>query len=63
MRMRKKFMMITLKNYIFLLAFLRTRTEHYSLLEKISENSRAYFHFINGYNKTRRKDTKWSRQN
>ena len=41
----------------------RTRTEHFDLLEKISKNSRAYFHFFNGYNETWRNGTKWGRQN
>ena len=41
----------------------RTRTEHFNLLEKISKNSRAYFHFFNGYNETWRNGTKWGRQN
>ena len=44
MRMRKKFMMITIKNDFFFTC--RTRTEHFNLLEIISKNSEAYFHFF-----------------
>ena len=42
MRMRKKYMMITIKIFFFIC---RTRTEHLNLSEKISKNSGAYFHF------------------
>ena len=44
MRMRKKYMMITIKKLIFFIC--RTRTEQLNLSEKISKNSRAYFHFF-----------------